>query len=272
MLGSLVSVRSLSLLGTLKPSYKSTFTEKRVGRGASSGYGKTSGRGQKGQKARGKVKSWFEGGQTPIFKLFPKSGFKNTSALRLNELNLFRIVEFIKDGRLQLKEGEVLDMRMMKKSGLITGNFRDGVKILANGKERLDFPIKIEATRASAEAIRAIEKAGGEFTARFFTRLGLRVHLHPKHFFSKTGYIPIQARPTSQKFIDYYSNPLKRGYLIKEDHPLLKAISDAKTAPPPKRVLKKTMLEGLLNQASTVNKSELGFNRSGVVKFSDLKL
>ncbi len=272
ILGSLISTRSVSLLSSLKPSYNSTSSIKRVGRGPSSGYGKTSGRGQKGQKARGKVKSWFEGGQTPIFKLFPKIGFNNVKALQLKEVNLIRIIQFHQDGRLDLKEGETLNMRKMKQVGLVTGTLRDGVKILATGKERLDFPIKIEATRASAEAIKAIERAGGEFTARFFTKLGLRAHLHPMHFLKTRGYIPLPGRPASKRNIDYYSNPRKRGYLIKENDPLLQAIRDAKDAPIKARELKKTALEGLLNGAAGTNKSGAGFVKSGVVKFSDLNL
>ncbi|CAM9015978.1 unnamed protein product [Wickerhamomyces anomalus] len=247
ILGSLISTRSVSLLSSLKPSYNSTSSIKRVGRGPSSGYGKTSGRGQKGQKARGKVKSWFEGGQTPIFKLFPKIGFNNVKALQLKEVNLIRIIQFHQDGRLDLKEGETLNMRKMKQIGLVTGTLRDGVKISSY-------------------------RAGGEFTARFFTKLGLRAHLHPMHFLKTRGYIPLPGRPASKRNIDYYSNPRKRGYLIKENDPLLQAIRDAKDAPIKARELKKTALEGLLNGASGTNKSGAGFVKSGVVKFSDLNL
>src|SRR5690625_1974936 len=67
---------------------------KRVGRGMSSGHGKTSGRGQKGQKARSKVRVGFEGGQTPLFQRLPKRGFTNVNRkeyaiVNLDTLNLF---------------------------------------------------------------------------------------------------------------------------------------------------------------------------------------
>ncbi|CCH46873.1 54S ribosomal protein L10, mitochondrial [Wickerhamomyces ciferrii] len=272
ILGSIISTRSVSLLSRLQPSNKSTHTSKRVGRGPSSGYGKTSGRGQKGQKARGSVKPWFEGGQTPIFKLFPKIGFKNVKALQLKELNLEKIVQFKKDGRLNLEEGEVLNMRKMRQLGLVTGTLRDGVKILADGKERLNFPLKIEATRASAEAIKAIENAGGEYTARFFTKLGLRAHLNPLYFLQTRGYVPLPGRPVKKKTISYYSSPEKRGYLIKENDPLLVAIENAKTAKPKQRTVKKTLMEGLLSGSKDINVAAKGFNKSGVFKLSDLKL
>lgn len=271
VLGSFVATRSVSILSRLAPSYKSTKKYIRVGRGPSSGKGKTSGRGQKGQKARGKVKPWFEGGQTPIQKLFPKVGFRNSQAPVLKILNLNRIIEFHKDGRLNLKEGEVLDMRRMKKLGLITGTLRDGVKILADGKEKLNFPLKVEATRASTQAIKAIERAGGEFTARYFSRLSLRVHLHPEYFLRTKGYIPLPARPTRKKYIQFYSNPHKRGYLIKENHPYLQVIKAAQNNITTKKVEKKSWLENALQSANDVNNSAIGFSGSGVVKASDLK-
>lgn len=266
----LQQVRSVSLLSRLHPSLNSTKSFKRVGRGPSSGYGKTSSRGQKGQKARGSVKPWFEGGQTPITKLFPKTGFKRVTALDLQVLNLQRINEFIEKGRLELKEGQVLDMRLMKKSGLISGSLKDGVKILADGKEKFQYPIKIEATRASTEAIRAIEKAGGEFTARFFSKLSLRAHINPEHFLTTRGHIPLPARPTKKRDIDYYSRVDKRGYLIKEDNSLLQAIARAQVAKPKiEKQNTKVSAEGL---GSKVNESALGFTNSGIFKLADLKL
>lgn len=225
---STVSSRTISILGNLKPSKGSTHNSVRLGRGPSSGRGKTSGRGQKGQKARGHVKSWFEGGQTPIYKLFPKIGFTNVHSEKLNILSLNRLVWFHRKGRLQLKPDEVLTMKKMKDFGLVTGSIKHGVKILANGKSGFKLPIKIEATSASQEAIKAIESAGGEFTARYFDRLGLRAHLAPTWFLRKRGRLPLPARPIKRKHIEFYSNMEKRGYLVKEQHPLLKQIQDAR--------------------------------------------
>lgn len=222
------NVRALSILGALKPSEGSTKGFKRLGRGPSSGKGKTSARGQKGQKARGKVKSWFEGGQTPIYKLFPKIGFTNVNARPLKELSLQKIQWFHDAGRLFLEPGEVLDMKKMKDLGLVTGPIRHGIKILANGKSLYNLPIKIEASKATIDAISAIEKAGGEFTARYYNRLGLRAHLSPEWFLERRGRLPLQARPTRRKDIEYYSNESKRGYLIKENDQLLQGIQEAR--------------------------------------------
>lgn len=264
--------RQLSILGQLQPSDGSTKSYKRLGRGPSSGKGKTSGRGQKGQKARGKVKSWFEGGQTPIYKLFPKIGFTNVTSLELSELNLDKIMWFHKKGRLILEPGEVLDMKKMKDLGLVTGSIKHGVKVLADGKQYFNLPIKIEATRASKEAIKAIESAGGEFTARYFNKLGLRAHLSPDWFLNNRGRLPLQARPTKRKDIDYYSRPEKRGYLVKENHPLLQQIQGAKTGGHAglfKRSAKKSALETQL--AAIEKTSGPAVAESKVVTLKELK-
>ena len=264
--------RQLSILGQLQPSDGSTKSYKRLGRGPSSGKGKTSGRGQKGQKARGKVKSWFEGGQTPIYKLFPKIGFTNVTSLELSELNLDKIMWFHKKGRLILEPGEVLDMKKMKDLGLVTGSIKHGVKVLADGKQYFNLPIKIEASRASKEAIKAIESAGGEFTARYFNKLGLRAHLSPDWFLNNRGRLPLQARPTKRKDIDYYSRPEKRGYLVKENHPLLQQIQGAKTGGHAglfKRSAKKSALETQL--AAIEKTSGPAVAESKVVTLQELK-
>ena len=76
-------------LGELQPSSVKT-TRKRLGRGMSSGLGKTSGKGHKGQKARsgGGVRRGFEGGQTPLYRRLPKRGFKNIHAKNYTEVTL----------------------------------------------------------------------------------------------------------------------------------------------------------------------------------------
>ncbi|AMD22113.1 HGL227Wp [Eremothecium sinecaudum] len=268
-----VTKRSINILGTLKPSEGSIHNYKRLGRGPSSGKGKTSGRGQKGQKARGHVKSWFEGGQTPIFKLFPKVGFTNVHAREFNVLNLDRIMWFHRKGRLTLEKDEVLTMKKMKDLGLVTGTIKQGVKILANGKEDYNLPIKIEASAASQEAIKAIEDAGGEFTARYFNRLGLRAHLVPHWFLEKRGRIPLPARPVRRKDIEFYGNMEKRGYLIKENHELLKQIEEARTkgsAAGLSRRRKKTALEIQLEKLPENSKDfdTRYSNESGVIAAS----
>ncbi|SCU94107.1 LAME_0F06128g1_1 [Lachancea meyersii CBS 8951] len=251
--------RSISILSQLQPSEGSTKKYKRVGRGPSSGKGKTSARGQKGQKARGKVKSWFEGGQTPIYKLFPKIGFTNVTSLKLNELNLDRVMWFHRKGRLNLGPNEVLNMKKMKQLGLVTGSIKDGIKVLGDGKENYNLPLKIEATRASESAIKAIERAGGEFTARYFNKLGLRVHLSPQWFLEKRGRIPLQARPVKRKDIDYYSNPSKSGYLTKESDLFMQQIQQARAGGHQnlaRKAAKKTALELQLENVDAIKPAQ----------------
>lgn len=71
------AVRGAHILASLKHNTGATTNAKRVGRGASSGYGKTSGRGQKGRKARGQVNPYFQGGQTPLIRIKGRKGFDN---------------------------------------------------------------------------------------------------------------------------------------------------------------------------------------------------
>ena len=221
-------VRPISVLGTLKPSPGSTQGFKRLGRGPSSNKGKTSGRGQKGQKARSSVKPWFEGGQTPIYKLFPKLGFKNVHKRPLVPINLERIMWFHRKGRLTLDEGEVLTMKKMKDLGIITGSVDHGVKILAKGQFDMNIPLKIEASAASKKAIRAIENAGGSFVARYFTDFSLKAHFKPGYFLGKRGRIPLPPRPIKRRDIRFYSDPEKRGYLIVENDPFYQTLQEAK--------------------------------------------
>ena len=220
--------KPISVMGTLKPSPGSTHNFKRLGRGPSSNKGKTSGRGQKGQKARGSVKPYFEGGQTPIYKLFPKIGFKNVHARPLIPLNIERIIWFHKKGRLDLADGETLTMKKMRDVGMITGSIKHGVKLLAKGQFDLKFPVKIEASAASTKAIKSIEAAGGSFVARYFTDLGLKAHLNPEWFLRKRGRLPLPARPIKRKDTQYYSSPEKRGYLVVENDPFYQTLVEAK--------------------------------------------
>ncbi|KAK8922236.1 54S ribosomal protein L10, mitochondrial [Metarhizium anisopliae] len=69
--------RNASILGSLANNKGAVHIKKRVGRGPSSGHGKTSGRGHKGQKQHGKVNAWFQGGQTPLVVKHGRMGFTN---------------------------------------------------------------------------------------------------------------------------------------------------------------------------------------------------
>ncbi len=132
----------------------------RVGRGASSGKGKTAGRGAKGQKSRSGVAiKGFEGGQMPLHMRLPKRGFNVPNPKKLNEVNLSRLQTAIEAGK--LAKGGTVSAASLVEAGVIRREL-DGVRILAKGalKEKLDF----EVAGVSKAAQAAIEKLGGKVT------------------------------------------------------------------------------------------------------------
>lgn len=247
----------------LKPNEGAVVAYKRLGRGQGSGLGKTSGRGQKGQKARGKVPKLMEGGQTPYYKRFPIIGMTRAHREDFAHLNLERIQEFWDRGRIPLQPGETLDIRTMRKCGLVTGSLKSGVKILANGKEDYCVPLSIEACRASETAIELIEKVGHNFTARYFTNLSLRAHVNPEKFLLKKGYLPLPARPTHTRLIEYYSSEEKRGYLLQDRSLMLDQLNSHKSAEKTKfSTLKRlSALARQLEGASSKRFSDYGENK-----------
>lgn len=133
---------------------------KRVGRGAGSGLGKTSGKGQKGQTSRSGVAiNGFEGGQMPIHRRLPKRGFKNPFRKEFAPVNIGSIQAAIDAKKLDAKKP--IDTEALKAAGLV-GRVRDGVRLLATGE--LKAKVKVEVAGASAAAIAAVEKAGGSVT------------------------------------------------------------------------------------------------------------
>ena len=138
-------------LHELQASEGSRHVRNRVGRGTSSGNGKTAGRGQKGQKARGKVRLGFEGGQMPLFRRMPKRGFSNINRkeyaiVSLNDLNRF-------------DEGTDITPALLVESGLVK-NEKAGIKLLANGE--ITKKVTVTVSKASAAAKQAVEAAGGK--------------------------------------------------------------------------------------------------------------
>lgn len=132
-------------------------TQKRVGRGIGSGKGKTSSRGQKGQKSRSGVAiKGFEGGQMPIHRRLPKRGFTNIFKKHFAVINLGRIQSAIDDKKVDAKKP--LTVEILRAAGLV-GKVRDGVRLLAKGE--LKAKVAFEVTGASAAAVSAVEKAGG---------------------------------------------------------------------------------------------------------------
>lgn len=126
---------------------------KRVGRGTSSGTGKTAGKGQKGQKARsgGLKKPGFEGGQTPLFMRLPKRGFTNVNRVEYAIVNVEDLNKF--------EANSVVDVEALKAAGLVKKEL-DGVKVLGNGEIKVALTVK--ANKFSKSAIAAIEAAGGK--------------------------------------------------------------------------------------------------------------
>ena len=140
-------------LHDLKPRPGAKHRKKRVGCGESSGHGKTSGRGHKGQKARsgGSIRLGFEGGQMPLIRRLPKRGF-NHSAFK----TVYAIVNV--DDLEQFDSGVRITRELLEQRGLINGRF-DGIKILGRGK--LTKSLTVEAHKFSATARQQIEAAGG---------------------------------------------------------------------------------------------------------------
>ncbi len=147
-------------LNELRPKDGATKRRMRVGRGIGSGKGKTSGRGVKGQKARTGVSiNGFEGGQMPLYRRLPKSGFTNIFAKDYVELTLGRLQEAI-DGK-KIDSKQAIDEDALVKSGVIRRK-RDGVRLLATGVLKAKVDLKIAG--ATKGAIAAVEKAGGSVT------------------------------------------------------------------------------------------------------------
>ena len=138
-------------LGELKPA-EERISRRRVGRGIGSGLGKTSGRGQKGQKARsgGGVRRGFEGGQTPLYRRLPKRGFNNINAKTYTEVTLT-----------MLNKSKATDVtaETLLAEGII-GKVNDGIVVLATGK--LDKKLNVKATRFTKKAKEEIEALGGK--------------------------------------------------------------------------------------------------------------
>jgi large subunit ribosomal protein L15 len=140
-------------LNTISPAPGAKKVGKRLGRGIGSGKGKTSGKGHKGQKARagGYHKVGFEGGQMPLQRRIPKSGFKTRKSLYRREVRVSDLNKVMED---------VIDLNTLKTAGLINANIKT-VKIIACGGA-LAKPKTIRNIPVSAGAKSAIEAGGGK--------------------------------------------------------------------------------------------------------------
>ncbi len=150
-------------LHNLKPRPGAKHRTKRLGQGESSGHGKTSGRGGKGQTARsgGTIRLGFEGGQMPLLRRIPKRGFNNKSfGLHLATVN----VEDLNDFR-----GDTVTPEALVEQGILKKTLA-GVKILGDGE--LKKKLTVKAQQFSASAKEKITKAGG--TAEVLPLPGIR--------------------------------------------------------------------------------------------------
>ncbi|WP_026859090.1 MULTISPECIES: 50S ribosomal protein L15 [Jeotgalicoccus] len=139
-------------LHELKPVEGARNKRNRVGRGMSSGNGKTSGRGHNGQKSRsgGKVGLTFEGGQLPLFRSIPKRGFTNINRKDYAIVNITALNRF--------DNGTEVTPELLIESGIVK-NEKSGIKILGNGN--LEKKLTIKAHKFSSSAVEAIEQQGG---------------------------------------------------------------------------------------------------------------
>ena len=141
-------------LHELEKNIGATSSRKRVGRGAGSGLGKTSGKGQKGQNSRsgGGVKATFEGGQLPLYRRLPKRGFSNFdfkttyAVINVSDLNRF-------------EDGTLVTPALLKEVGLVNKEL-DGIKVLGNGS--LEKKLTIQANKFSKSAVDKIEASGSK--------------------------------------------------------------------------------------------------------------
>ena len=124
-----------------------------VGRGPGSGMGKTSTRGENGQKSRSgaSISAWFEGGQSPLYRRIPKRGFNNANfTVRYAIINLSDLNRF--------NDGDTVTLELLKEMGIIKKEL-SGLKVLGNGN--LEKKLTIKANRFSSKAVSKIEDAGG---------------------------------------------------------------------------------------------------------------
>mmetsp|Transcript_7603 Transcript_7603/g.9472 ORF Transcript_7603/g.9472 Transcript_7603/m.9472 type:complete len:242 (-) Transcript_7603:279-1004(-) len=203
------SEQSQITLNSLRDNVGATRPRKRIGRGIGSGRGKTSGKGHKGQKSRSgsNAHRGHVGGQTPLYKLLPKRGFKSKRSNEFAAVNLRDLQLWLDMGRLTPVEGEPLSMRDLVRSGLVS-RVKHGVKLLGDGALEFHSKIDIEVSRASKSAIGAIERAGGTVESVYYNPLGLRALLKPERF----DVIPKKPRPPP-KLMPLYLDYDRRGYL-----------------------------------------------------------
>ena len=140
-------------LSNLKPSDRSKFSKKRVGRGHGSGTGTQAGRGHKGAQSRSgyKFKRGFEGGQMPLHRRVPKRGFHNPFRTEYAVVNLDTLAE-------RFEAGAIVTPELLRERGLIRSS-RQPIKVLARGDIAKNLTVR--AHKFSGKAAEKIAAAGG---------------------------------------------------------------------------------------------------------------
>ncbi|WP_075432431.1 50S ribosomal protein L15 [Buchnera aphidicola] len=139
-------------LNTLSRSLNHKKYKKRICRGIGSGFGKTGGRGHKGQKSRtgGKIRRGFEGGQTPLYRRIPKFGFVSKKQIITAEVRLSELAK--------IKEKTEITLNILKKFNIIKKTIKF-VKIIQSG--HLCFPVVISGLKVTKGARISIQSVGG---------------------------------------------------------------------------------------------------------------
>jgi len=170
---------------------------KRIGRGPGSGTGKTSGRGHKGAKSRSgySLNVGFEGGQMPLKRRIPKSGEWSNAKFRLDyqTVSIGRLLAYAQRGLLDASK--TITMRDMHAVGAVKVAW-PGVKLLADGAEALataGLPLRVEVSRASGAAARALVASGGGVETLYLNRTGLRSLLKPEKYLRNGTLLPRRA-------------------------------------------------------------------------------
>ena len=138
-------------LNTIAPAAGSTANRRRVGRGIGSGFGKTAGRGHKGQKSRsgGFHRLGFEGGQMPMYRRLPKRGFTSMTRRFVGEVSLAQLNNLPVDD---------IDLQALKQAGLL-GELITSAKVVATGE--ISRKVTLKGVAATKGALAAIQAAGG---------------------------------------------------------------------------------------------------------------
>lgn len=199
-------------LNDLKPAPGSVKARKRVGRGVGSGFGKTCGRGHKGQKARsgGGVRPGFEGGQMPLQMRLPKFGFSS---------RIGRVTAEVRTGELNRVEAEAIDLAALRKAGLITANIKRA-RVMLSGE--VNKPLTVQGLRVSKGARAAIEAAGGKVIGDWDST----VEPEPEKKAEKKPAKKAKAKPAAAEKAEPKPEP--------EAEPKAKPAAKAKAKPKPK--------------------------------------